>query len=386
MEGVDDILDWHVLSSHAHPSDHPAVLRSLSALDKQSFPTRWRKRPGATPLQPGPAMDAALFHLNDVPLALGGHAPQVQQGSMAWIQRFSGDRVLWALAAASLLVVGAAGWVVTHRVGLGHAQAQGLAVSTHAPVNKADKALAPKLIQKVVDVPQQTTHTRSGSQTKVAPKVEKGAPLSTKYEREGFTFKIFSTQDILGDQVTSLTQHIQVAGAGGVSKHRRASELQGGGVQLLEAWSQLARIERAQRWVLKIHYDHNQPIPVAEKIVAKVCEEANEKTLDPSLLLALIQTESGFNNHAVSSSGARGLTQVLPKWHPEKLAALKMEGNRAGLSSVEGNIRVGAQILRQYLDQSNGHLVEALQRYNGSLDDPRRAYSRRVLSRLPAWH
>ena len=42
--------------------------------------------------------------------------------------------------------------------------------------------------------------------------------------------------------------------------------------------------------------------------------EAQRAGLDPQLVLALIQVESGFRKYAISSAGARGYMQVMPFW------------------------------------------------------------------------
>jgi soluble lytic murein transglycosylase-like protein len=50
------------------------------------------------------------------------------------------------------------------------------------------------------------------------------------------------------------------------------------------------------------------------------------------------------------------------------------------LFDIRTNLRMGCTILKYYLDKSKGDLVEALQRYNGSLRSNR--YSDKVLDRL----
>jgi soluble lytic murein transglycosylase-like protein len=83
--------------------------------------------------------------------------------------------------------------------------------------------------------------------------------------------------------------------------------------------------------------------------------------LDPELMLALVEVESGFNKYAVSSAGARGFTQVMPFW-------LDLIGTREqNLFHLRTNLRYGATILRHYIDIENGNLFRALGRYNGSL-------------------
>ncbi len=90
--------------------------------------------------------------------------------------------------------------------------------------------------------------------------------------------------------------------------------------------------------------------------------EAQRAGLDPQLVLALIEVESGFRQYAVSSAGARGLMQVMPFW-----TRVIGDGNPSTLFNMRTNIRYGCVILRHYLDMEKGDLFRALGRYNGSL-------------------
>jgi len=100
--------------------------------------------------------------------------------------------------------------------------------------------------------------------------------------------------------------------------------------------------------------------------------------LEPALMLGLIQVESGFRRHAVSSAGARGYMQVMPFW-----TEVIGDGNPASLFDLVTNIRYGCVILRHYLDLENGNLFLALGRYNGSRG--RDAYPKAVLAAWERW-
>ena len=93
--------------------------------------------------------------------------------------------------------------------------------------------------------------------------------------------------------------------------------------------------------------------------------ESKRAGLEPSLLLGLIQVESGFRKYAISSAGARGYTQVMPFW-----ARLIGNGDPRHLFHMQTNLRFGCVILRHYLDQERGDLYMALGRYNGSRGRP----------------
>jgi len=93
--------------------------------------------------------------------------------------------------------------------------------------------------------------------------------------------------------------------------------------------------------------------------------ESRRAGLEPSLLLGLIQVESGFRKYAISSVGARGYMQVMPFW-----ARLIGDGDASRLFHMQTNLRFGCVILRHYLDRERGDLFLALGRYNGSRGRP----------------
>jgi soluble lytic murein transglycosylase-like protein len=101
-----------------------------------------------------------------------------------------------------------------------------------------------------------------------------------------------------------------------------------------------------------------------------------EMSIDPLLVLAVIAVESRFNPVAESSRGAKGLMQVIPRYHVEKLLA---HGGEHALLEPEVNIQVGAQILREYMARA-GVMEIALQMYNGALDEPTARYAGKVLA------
>lgn len=106
--------------------------------------------------------------------------------------------------------------------------------------------------------------------------------------------------------------------------------------------------------------------------------ESRRAALDPSLLLGLIQVESGFRKYAVSSAGARGYTQVMPFW-----ARQIGDGDASRLFHMQVNLRFGCVILRHYLAIEKGDLFLALGRYNGSRG--RREYPDAVFACQRLW-
>jgi soluble lytic murein transglycosylase-like protein len=89
--------------------------------------------------------------------------------------------------------------------------------------------------------------------------------------------------------------------------------------------------------------------------------ESRRAGLETSLVLGLIQVESGFRKYAISSAGARGYMQVMPFW-----TRLIGDGDPSRLFHAQTNLRFGCVILRHYLDIERGDLFLALGRYNGS--------------------
>ncbi|QIL43112.1 lytic transglycosylase domain-containing protein [Acidovorax sp. HDW3] len=89
--------------------------------------------------------------------------------------------------------------------------------------------------------------------------------------------------------------------------------------------------------------------------------EAKRAGLDVSLVLGLVQVESGFRKFAVSSVGARGYMQVMPFW-----TRVIGDGDAGKLFHMQTNLRFGCVILRHYLERERGDVFMALGRYNGS--------------------
>jgi soluble lytic murein transglycosylase-like protein len=100
----------------------------------------------------------------------------------------------------------------------------------------------------------------------------------------------------------------------------------------------------------------------AQRIIHAVYQASGDSHIPASLILAVIATESGFNARARSTAGAAGLMQVLPRWHADLIARLKPDQD---LFDPEPNIDIGTRILKRYLDDANGDITLALQRYSG---------------------
>jgi soluble lytic murein transglycosylase-like protein len=78
--------------------------------------------------------------------------------------------------------------------------------------------------------------------------------------------------------------------------------------------------------------------------------------LDPDLVNSVIHAESGFNSHAISPKGARGLMQLMPS-----------TASQLGVHDAfdpEANVAGGSRYLRELLERYNFDLVKALAAYN----------------------
>jgi soluble lytic murein transglycosylase-like protein len=116
--------------------------------------------------------------------------------------------------------------------------------------------------------------------------------------------------------------------------------------------------------------------PDATRVYVEEAHAAAEAfAVDPLLVLAVMAVESRFDPHARSGYGARGLMQVVPRFHREKLAE---HGGEAALSDPRVNVLVGTQILKESLGRSGG-VRAGLQRYAGWEDEDQR-YARKVLA------
>ncbi|MEY3202624.1 MAG: hypothetical protein RIR70_2174 [Pseudomonadota bacterium] len=103
-------------------------------------------------------------------------------------------------------------------------------------------------------------------------------------------------------------------------------------------------------------------------------EVAEQEGIEPMLIIAVMAIESSFNPIAESNMGAVGLMQVIPRFHQDKL-----DDENDDLLDPTTNIRVGARVLKSYLNQT-GSLIAGLQVYGGAANDPDTAYANRVLA------
>jgi soluble lytic murein transglycosylase-like protein len=90
---------------------------------------------------------------------------------------------------------------------------------------------------------------------------------------------------------------------------------------------------------------------------------ARERQLNPNFVLALSLWESGYNQSMVSGAGAVGLMQILPvtaEW-----AGPALLGRRVDITNASDNARLGAALLRHYLDEFHDPKLALAAYYQG---------------------
>lgn len=107
------------------------------------------------------------------------------------------------------------------------------------------------------------------------------------------------------------------------------------------------------------------PREVARMIATHTHNICKKYDVSFKLVVGVMEIESNFNPYAKSSSGAKGLMQVMPSIWAETLNI----DNPQDLHSIEKGIDAGVQILKHYLEKNRGNIPRALKNYNGTTKD-----------------
>jgi len=119
----------------------------------------------------------------------------------------------------------------------------------------------------------------------------------------------------------------------------------------------------------------NLKYPDYSQIAKIVFKKSKEYGFNPYLIMAVIQVESSFDQHAVSSVGAYGLMQVNYSVWKEELA---IDFNR--IFEKKYNIDLGLKILKQYYEEASGNIFMALYRYNNGYKYQNEKYNVKIIS------
>lgn len=106
-----------------------------------------------------------------------------------------------------------------------------------------------------------------------------------------------------------------------------------------------------------LYIDHpNGPDPsvaTTDPLRQYAADAATRAGIDPGIFSRQIQQESGFNPGAYNPSGATGIAQIMPQYHPG-----------VDPSDPHASLDYAAQLMRQNLDRYNGDYPTALAAYN----------------------
>lgn len=107
-------------------------------------------------------------------------------------------------------------------------------------------------------------------------------------------------------------------------------------------------------------------------------ETANRHNLDPLFLMAVIQTESGFNPLSRGDAGEIGLMQILPstaKWLAPRVG---LDPEKVNLEDPHQNIRLGAVFFAQLRRGFEGHPTRYVAAYNMGAKNVRRLLKKKI--------
>lgn len=108
---------------------------------------------------------------------------------------------------------------------------------------------------------------------------------------------------------------------------------------------------------------------ITGRLATSIFDDAVAEGVDPELAFRLVRLESDFNAHAVSSTGAIGLTQLMPA----TARLFKAGVTREHLFEQDVNLRIGFRYLRNLLTLYKGDVRLALTAYNRGEDAVDRA-------------
>jgi hypothetical protein len=115
-------------------------------------------------------------------------------------------------------------------------------------------------------------------------------------------------------------------------------------------------------WLSKKYRVAPEPLSA---LVMEAYEVGSKVKIEPTLILAVMAIESGFNPFAQSPVGAQGLMQVMTTVHTEKYEGF---GGKLAAFDPVTNLRVGATVLRECITRA-GSIEGGLRQYVGATSD-----------------
>jgi soluble lytic murein transglycosylase-like protein len=126
-------------------------------------------------------------------------------------------------------------------------------------------------------------------------------------------------------------------------------------------------VVRGERDLLAVQLDRANKVihfsgqyRIGADLAGAILDVALAEGIEPDLAFRLVKLESDFNEKAVSSAGAIGLTQVMPS----TAAYFERKITAEGLKERRTNLRIGFRYLRSLVKQYDGDLRLALLGYN----------------------
>lgn len=131
--------------------------------------------------------------------------------------------------------------------------------------------------------------------------------------------------------------------------------------------------ETLHHWIVET-YPKNISADKAILVSEQILRASKNENISLDLLVGVISQESGFKTTAVSREGAKGLMQVIPKWHQDKILGRKLSDPKVG-------IEVGTMVLKDCLNNHNQDHKKALACYSGGTGKQAMKYYQLVLTK-----
>ena len=146
----------------------------------------------------------------------------------------------------------------------------------------------------------------------------------------------------------------------------------------ISLYGPVADAESPQNRALAVYLSRRYKVALdaTEQLVGAAHEAGSRLGMDPLLILAVMAVESRFNPIAESVMGAKGLMQVIPKFHQDKL---EEHGGEESVLDPMTNILVGTRILKDAMRRGGG-LMPGLQLYAGAFADEGQQYAQKVMA------